>query len=744
MMSMKNSDNMTFVEYERKPLLDSDILEITYAQKMFQNIQILSYRGHYGRKLKWIEKIFIYTTSRIRTTSVKRKHKTLIKKFLKLIYSTLPSSLKIIVIQSWNNIKNYGKPDILSYSRDLGLGIPTSIEPKVSIIIPVHNEFHSTLRCLVALIKNLDQTPYEIILVDDASSDETLEGLRNMRGIRIIHLKKNLGYLAATNFGANFAKSDFLVLLNNDTEPISGWLDSLFNQITNEENIAIVGSKLIYPNGDLQEAGAQVFENASAWNLGRYSNPFDDKYGSVREVDYCSGASIIVRKKFWDSVNGYDPRYIPAYYEDTDLCMQAWKNGYRVVFEPMSCVIHHEGTSHGININSGVKKHQLLNKEKFQEKWKLELSQHWKDSGKPRYEYLRESKGIIVVCDHQFPSNQRDSGSIRCIQLMKMFSTLGFHVVLSGIDPNTSENDLIQFRKSGIEIQPTKEKLINSLKGREDRIKLFWISREEVVEYFFSDLSELNPGVKIVADFIDLNYSIIEGQIVINPKQLEIAKKVSQVVLVSKHEAEILRSKTEINIISTIWKKFDIEYETNPWDQRSGLLFVGGFRHLPNLEGLEWFSSLVLPKLRAAGFSDEIRIIGSGLTNQQMDAYQNIGLEILGRQENLSKHYNSTRLVISPILSGKGLKGKIGEAFSFGVPTITTTIGAEGFDIENGREIIIADDASNWVEKILEIYHNESSWIKMSENSREYCQINLSEKKFKSNLESIIAKVVKK
>jgi GT2 family glycosyltransferase len=269
------------------------------------------------------------------------------------------------------------------------------------------------------LQRNKDVTPFEIIIVDDASTDKTQDLLFNLRGVRVIRNASNLGYLKSTNLGASHARGEFIALLNNDTEPISGWLDELASLMENDSSIAIAGSTLIFGDGRLQESGGQIFSNANAWNLGRGSDPSRSEFRFVREVDYCSAASVLIRSDFWLKMGGFDERYLPAYCEDSDFALSAWASGHRVVVCPTSWVIHYEGSSHGNSTDHGIKKYQLLNTRKLFAKWEGTLLSHWEDEGIPRIEAIRNSKGIIVVCDRQAPSIVRDAGSVRTLQLVR-------------------------------------------------------------------------------------------------------------------------------------------------------------------------------------------------------------------------------------------------------------------------------------------------------------------------------------
>ena len=126
------------------------------------------------------------------------------------------------------------------------------------------------------------------------------------------------------------------MFLNNDTQVQPDWLSSLVDLIESDETIGMVGSKLVYPDGRLQEAGGIIWNNASGWNYGHLDDPMKPEYNYVKEVDYISGASLMIRKSLWESIGGFDERYVPAYYEDADLAFEVRKHGYKVVYQPKS------------------------------------------------------------------------------------------------------------------------------------------------------------------------------------------------------------------------------------------------------------------------------------------------------------------------------------------------------------------------------------------------------------------------
>jgi GT2 family glycosyltransferase len=267
---------------------------------------------------------------------------------------TIKSKLKYVIDDDDKEIDTILKNNIILTSE-----IKVSSYPKISIIILCYNKVDFTEKCLRALFKNTHYKNYEVIVVDNASVDET-PGLLESYGDRIkfIHSNKNLGFVGGNNYAAEYASGYFLVFLNNDTEVLPNWLENLHSIFKYYPDAGAAGSMLIYPNGKLQEAGGAIFNNATGWNYGKNANPIDSKYSFVREVDYCSGAALMVRKDLFTRLGGFDVRYTPAYYEDTDLCFGIRKLGYKVYYSPFSKVIHYEGATSGTDLTSGFKKYQ--------------------------------------------------------------------------------------------------------------------------------------------------------------------------------------------------------------------------------------------------------------------------------------------------------------------------------------------------------------------------------------------------
>src|SRR2546423_1777595 len=207
------------------------------------------------------------------------------------------------------------------------------------------------------------------------SSDETEAVVSALGGaVRCITHAENYGFIGNCNLSARAASGEYLVLLNNDTIVLDNWLDELLAPFGRFRNVGLVGSKLLNADGTLQEAGGIVWRDGSGWNFGRGQDPRRPEFNYVKEVDYASGAAIAVPKPDWDALGGFDERYAPAYFDDSDLAFALRARGLRTLYAPAAQIVHHEGISNGTDVETGIKAHQVTNRQEVVDKWHAVLS----------------------------------------------------------------------------------------------------------------------------------------------------------------------------------------------------------------------------------------------------------------------------------------------------------------------------------------------------------------------------------
>jgi len=237
--------------------------------------------------------------------------------------------------------------------------------PKVSIVMPLFNKADYTKACLEGLEKTRADVPFEVVLVDNGSSDGTgdlLHGVADKMGYCVIRNGENLGFSRGNNVGAQRALGEYVLFLNNDTVPHLGWLEAMVAELEGDPSVGIVGAKLLYPDtGKIQHAGLEIV-NGTPDHVHRHASADAPEVNVVRDLDMVTGACLLIRKEIFDHVGGFDEGYVNGV-EDVDLCLRVRDLGYRVKYTPKAVVDHYEGTS------DGRYDHVRPNLERFVKRW---------------------------------------------------------------------------------------------------------------------------------------------------------------------------------------------------------------------------------------------------------------------------------------------------------------------------------------------------------------------------------------
>ena len=622
------------------------------------------------------------------------------------------------------------------------LNFPYVENPKVSIIIPVYNQIHYTYACLVSLLENTQGYDYEIIIADDVSTDATKEIDNFVSGLVIARNATNQGFLKNCNNAAKKARGEYIFFLNNDTTVEKDWLSPLIKLLESDKGIGMVGSKLIYPDGRLQEAGGIIWSDGSGWNYGRCDDPNKPEYNYVRDVDYISGAAIMLSRKLWEDIGGFDERYAPAYCEDSDLAFEVRKRGLRVVYQPLSVVVHFEGVSNGTDVNgTGLKRYQVENNKKLQEKWSEEFKNQYDNVGVPNGFRARErsmGKKVILFVDHYVPTFDKDAGSKTTFQYIKMFIERGYVVKFLPDNFAKSEPYTGILEQMGVEVLYGNEMRTNIfewIESNQANIDIAYLNRPHIATKYIDFIKE-KTDIKIIYYGHDLHFLRerreyeLTGDV--ERKNASSYWKSMELDLMRKASISYYPSNVEVDYIHTFDKKINAKAITayvfekfgnidyNP-DIREGVLFVGGFSHPPNADALKYFLDNMWDEIYAQ-IKVPFYIVGSNATDE-IKALHNEAKGIIFKgfvsEEELKELYEKVRLVVVPLRYGAGVKGKVIEALYYNDPVITTGVGAEGID-NSYNQMLVADEPGDFVNKCVTLYNDKEALKNMSKAADDY------------------------
>jgi GT2 family glycosyltransferase len=607
--------------------------------------------------------------------------------------------------------------------------------PLVSIIIPCYGQYAHTLACLRSIQQHLPSVPIEVIVVEDASGEAEMDRLAAVPGLRYIRRPVNLGFLRSCNAALAEARGAFIHLLNNDTEVTADWLDTLLDLFNARPDCGLVGSRLLYPDGRQQEAGCIVWNDGNASNYGRLDDPRRSIYGYVRRADYCSAASVLLRTDVFRDLGGFDERYLPAYYEDTDLAFRIRERGLEVYYQPESRVVHHEGVSHGTEAASGIKAHQATNRLTFLDRWRATLKAQQYPSGVDAASARDRAHGrrCLLVVDHYVPQPDRDAGSKAIFQLIETYLDMGWDVKFW---PDNLHHDTLYTRalqQLGVEVFYGAEYIDGFgawMHDNSHRIDRVLLSRPHVAANYFADIRR-HSAATVMYYGHDLHHVRLAEQRRVQPENLQLAAEEARmkaleesawaqsdvIYYLSHEEVNFVAARIAANGGSAQVRRaqpyfYDVVDDALPDElaRRRGLLFVAGFAHAPNVDAALWFCAEVLPLLRAALPDLELWLVGSNPT-PAVQALAAPGVHVTGQVSDgeLKAHYAAARVAVAPMRFGAGVKNKVVEAFARGCPLVTTSVGHQGLhELEQASPS--ADSAAAFAAQTLRLLRDDDAW----------------------------------
>ncbi|MFZ4106095.1 glycosyltransferase [Flavobacterium sp.] len=649
---------------------------------------------------------------------------------------------RIEKVGALENIYNKQIIKQISTIEKKGINFNSSEKPFVTILIPFYNEVDYTRNCLNFLYNNLtDKYPYEIILIDDNSSEDV--DLSYINGIKILKNEENLGFLKNINKGIKAAKGDYVYLLNNDTEVQNNFLEELFFVFENFKNVGAVGSMLTNADGSLQEAGSLFMKDCDINQIVRKKLPFYPEVNYIYKVDYCSGCSLLF-KKIDDSgnLNLLDEQFVPAYFEETDFCFQLKHiQNKDVYFTPFSKVLHYNGVTYNSKKNTDenkLKKKEELFKSnliKFKEKWGIQLNKIKSTSIPDRIQEIYNNKSIVFFAI-MIPEYDKDSGSNRLKEIIDDYVEIGFHVSLI-VKFTYFENKYIEyFQRKGVNVFYEHKKYTSIEKYLEKQKlnpSIVWFYSPDVFIKYYKVAKKYCQNAKLVYDMVDIHHLRIQRSIEVESKRASLRKKylkykkietqaaklADYVIAISGFEENYMKQfceESKLKIISNIhYPKIDIN-KTLDFEKRKDIIFIGS-THTPNIDAVRFLYNEIMPLVWNEIPDLNVNIIGNII--DQVSDIKDSKFIFRGYVPDIEDYFISNKLMVAPLRYGAGIKGKIGQSFEYYLPVVTTSIGAEGMNLTNYKNALINDSSEDFAKSIISLYTDKELWLNLQKNSED-------------------------
>ncbi len=648
-----------------------------------------------------------------------------------------------------------GAPHPLTFVRTLlgdpgsNLVFPRAERPAISIVVVTFNKVEHTYECLESLLAHAD-VPYELIVVDNASSDRTPELLDRLRNVTVLRNEANVGFGRACNQAAERAQGEHLLFLNNDAELAPHCLSALLETVVADPRCGAVGGRLVLPDGRLQEAGSILWDDGSAESYGRSLDPFASEFSYRREVDFCSGALLLVRRGLFEKLGGFDDRFAPAYYEDADLCMGIRRLGYRVVYQPAATARHQE---HG---SSSVREARDLterNHARFVEKWKDDLSrQHSRSIANRLRARERVTRPRVLVIDDRVPSIDAGSGYPRAHALLGLFRRYEYPVTFfPSYDPTPIQPWLGDLQRAGVEVICEGRPFAEFAAGRAGLYDLVLVSRPHNFATVRADLRRSFPRAVVVYDaealfFVreELKAAIVGGTAgddAARRQELDLLRFAHLVVAVSEREKRLLeQAAPEFQGQVAVWgHPVEANPTPRPFAARRDLLFLGSFfaPHSPNLDALSYFVHEVLPHVTRR-LDCRLRVVGYG-AQEAVGHLASDRVQVVGYAEDLTPHYDECRLFVVPHRYSAGIPLKLCEAMARGLPAVVSDLTALQLGVEDGREVLVGRTPEELAQRVVELYSDEALWSRLRENALEFARRRFDPETLGRELDDIVA-----
>ena len=619
------------------------------------------------------------------------------------------------------------KADLALFARQK-LDFTCAGEPALSVLMVVHNKFELTMRALASLRQNFAGA-IELVVVDNASTDDTRRLGAFVLGAKIVRVVHNLGFLRGANLGLEQVSATALLYLNNDIELGHGAVALALRRLGSAADIGAVGAKVVRSNGKLQEAGSILWNEGTAVGYMRDASPLAPEANFVRDVDFCSAVFLLCRTALVRALDGFDEGFAPAYYEDADLCVRMILAAYRVVYDPAVCLTHLEfGSARTAEASMALMRR---GRRIFARKHEGFLARQYAPAAQ-NAAVARERGGRprVLFIEDTVPLRRLGSGFARSNDVVHAIAAAGYGVHVFPL--NGAPYDVMSLYG---ELPDTAEVLADRnfdglaafLKERQGLYGIIWVARTHNLARLLPLLRDLKE-VRLVLDTEAVTAPREAMRAALCGEAFDVkaalaaecavARKADAVLAVNEAEAALLR-KGRVKNVAVLGTARRVAPTPAGFGARDGLLFVGAMHEpgSPNHDALTYYVEQILPAYASAfGEPPLLHVVGHCAPGVDLSAFaRHKFLRLHGELDDVTPLYDEARVFIAPTRFAAGTPYKIYEAAACGLPCVVTPLLAR--QLGWGEELLAADDAAGFARAMARLYGDEVLWKRLREGA---------------------------
>jgi glycosyltransferase involved in cell wall biosynthesis len=427
------------------------------------------------------------------------------------------------------------------------------------------------------------------------------------------------------------------------------------------------------------------------------------------------------------------------------------------MYQPQAVVTHLEGISHGTDTSAGMKSHQVTNQARFAEKWAAVLDRHRANGVDPMLERDRGARARILWVEACMLTPDQDSGSLRTIRLLRILVQMGCKVTFIADNLDGAEPYRTQLAKEGIEVlhAPYCQSVEEHLKKHGDEYDVITLCRHYIAIQHVATVRAVNRRAQIWFDTIDLHYLRSRRQFALDNKKstqdrAELAYREEMSVIadsdvtlvVSDIEVEELAKEAPEARVAVVSNIHEPQADIPNHEGRAGVMFVGGFQHPPNIDAVEFFANEIWPLYRESVPNAQAFIIGSKMPDRLRQFGEEKGLTMLGFVEDLEPYYQQCLMAIAPLRYGAGVKGKVNQALSYGLPLVGSAMSVEGMSVRDHEEVLIAESPDEFAAAMQSLHEDVELWAKLSRQGQASLESEFSTAVARQRLQELLSDVL--